>query len=244
MPGRIEIYLDVGNYIAFKQVIDTWSTLEAHGVEIDIKPVLLGAINAATGNKPPFSVPAKGKYGIYDGDRSQKAAGLPEITFPDDLIAISRTQIPLRALHYVKATYPRETYLTTWHYLLHALWSPEKQNISDAGVLAKVLAAAPKGFRGPGSVNAQEGGHRLFSESEVAAIMKAASEEQWKDALKQSVEEALKRGAFGAPWLWVTNDKGHGEPFFGSDRWHFVYEFLGLPHQKLKLLGPEGGAKL
>ncbi|KAK6219027.1 hypothetical protein LQW54_002529 [Pestalotiopsis sp. IQ-011] len=238
MPGRIEVYFDV----AFKQLIDTQSTLEAHGVEIDIKPVLLGAINAATGNKPPFSVPAKGKYGVYDGDRSKKAAGLAEITFPEDLLAVARTQIPLRALHYIRATFSPAVYQSAWHYLLHALWSPAKRNVSDAGVLAGVLAEAPAGFRGPGT--GDQSGQKLFSEAEVKAIMDAAADDKWKGALKACVEEALGRGAFGTPWLWVTNDKGLGEPFFGSDRWQHVYEFLGLPHQKLKLLGPGGGAKL
>ncbi|KAF7540193.1 hypothetical protein G7054_g1568 [Neopestalotiopsis clavispora] len=228
MGGKIEIYLDVVSfysYIAFKQDIAADPTIP--------------------GNKPPFSVPAKGKYGLYDTDRSKKAAGLPEVTLPEDLLAFARTQNTLRALHYIRAAYPRETYVTAWHYLLHALWSADKQNVSDAAVLARVLAAAPRGFKGPGSSSSSsEGGQRLFSDDEVAAILKAAGDDQWKDALKQSVEEALKRGAFGAPWLWVTNDKGQGEPFFGSDRWHFVYEFLGLPYQKVKLLGPEGGAKL
>lgn len=165
-------------------------------------------------------MPAKGKYGLYDTDRSKKAAGLSEVTLPKDLLAFARTQNTLRALHYIRAAYPRETYVTAWHYLLHALWSADKQNVSDAAVLARVLAAAPRGFRGPGSSSSSssKGGQRLFSDDEVAAILKAAGEDQWKDALKQSVEEALKRGAFGAPWLWVTNDKGQGEPFFGSDR--------------------------
>lgn len=243
MPGRIEVYLDVVSfysYIAFKQLIDTQSTLEAHGVEIDIKPVLLGAINAATGNKPPFSVPAKGKYGVFDGDRSKKAAGLAEITFPEDLLAVARTQIPLRALHYIRASFSPATYWSAWHYLLHALWSPAKHNVSDAGVLAGVLAEAPAGFRGPGTGGPQ----KLFTQAEVKTIMAAAADDEWKGALKACVEEALGRGAFGAPWLWVTNEQGLGEPFFGSDRWQHVYEFLGLPHQKLKLLGPGGGAKL
>lgn len=152
---------------------------------------------------------------MYDGDRSKRAAGLAEITFPEDLLAVARTQIPLRALHYIRASYPAAVYQSAWHYLLHALWSPAKRNVSDAGVLAGVLAEAPKGFRGPGT---GEVGEKLFSEAEVKAIMDAAADDEWKGALKACVEEALGRGAFGAPWLWVTNDKGQGEPFFGSDR--------------------------
>lgn len=54
------------------------------------------------------------------------------------------------------------------------------------------------------------------------------------------------QGAFGCPWFWVVNTErrahgGHGrgglegesekvggEPFFGSDRWHFIWDYLGV----------------
>jgi glutathione S-transferase kappa 1 len=59
-----------------------------------------------------------------------------------------------------------------------------------------------------------------------------------KDLLTATTQEALDRGAFGAPWLWVTNEEGKSEPFFGSDRFHFVYQYLGLPFQDITLLAP------
>ncbi|KAK9781890.1 hypothetical protein SCAR479_01761 [Seiridium cardinale] len=225
----------------FVQLLETTPVLEAHGVKVDIKPVFLGAINAGSGNKPPWSLPAKAQYAPFDYQRSNKAAGLAYISPPEDLMAASRSVIPLRALHYIKATYPLQTYLTTWHYLLHVFWGPVKSNVSDAAELAKTLSEVPSGFKGPGTA---KGSQPLFGKHEVEDILKAANEEKWKGALKTTVEEALERGAFGTPWIWATNSKGEGEPFFGSDRWHFVYEFLGLPHQKVALLPPKEGAKL
>lgn len=69
--------------------------------------------------------------------------------------------------------------------------------------------------------------------------MKAGGEQQWKDKLTVNTKEVLDQGAFGAPWFWVTNEQGKEEPFFGSDRFHFMWEFLGLPWQDITIL-PKG----
>jgi glutathione S-transferase kappa 1 len=90
-----------------------------------------------------------------------------------------------------------------------------KQNVSEAPVLVKALSEIPSGFKG---FDSTPGSPALFTKNDIEAIMKATAEEKWKDELKVTVEEALARGAFGAPWLWVTNEKGVSEPFFGSDR--------------------------
>lgn len=59
---------------------------------------------------------------------------------------------------------------------------------------------------------------RFFSKSEIETIVKAASEQEWKDKLSANTKLVLERGAFGAPWHWVRNGEGKEEPFFGSDR--------------------------
>jgi glutathione S-transferase kappa 1 len=58
--------------------------------------------------------------------------------------------------------------------------------------------------------------------------MRKATEKEWKGTLTSNTKTALDKGAFGAPWIWVTNAQGVAEPFFGSDRFHFMWEFLGL----------------
>lgn len=62
----------------------------------------------------------------------------------------------------------------------------------------------------------------LFSQGqEVDAIMAAAGEQTWKDALTAKTQEALDRGAFGAPFFVVTSSTDEGqkeEVFWGSDR--------------------------
>lgn len=130
---------------------------------------------------------------------------------------MARTMLPLRALHYIKVNYPLETYLVVWHYFFHLFWGPEKKNISEASELAKALSAVPRVFRGS-VAEQQASSQQLFTKQDVEAIMKATNEERWKTELKGAVEEALQRGAFGAPWIWATNARGESEPFFGSDR--------------------------
>jgi len=62
------------------------------------------------------------------------------------------------------------------------------------------------------------GSELLFSGDQVHEIMEAIKTQEVKDLLKQTTQEALDRGAYGAPWLWVRNSSGVEEPFFGSDR--------------------------
>jgi glutathione S-transferase kappa 1 len=76
----------------------------------------------------------------------------------------------------------------------------------------------------------------IFSNLDVDLIMAKAADKEWKDKLTANTKEALDLGAFGAPWMMVTNGQGVTEPFFGSDRWHFIWEFLGLPYRDLEVL--------
>jgi len=81
-----------------------------------------------------------------------------------------------------------------------------------------------------------------FSEQETKAVLERASQKEWKDELSAKTKEALERGAFGCPWFWVTNGKGVAEPFFGSDRFHFMWEFLGLSWKPVELLPSASGS--
>ncbi|KAI1074704.1 thioredoxin-like protein [Whalleya microplaca] len=264
MGGHIDCYLDIASlysYIALIQILKTQDILKQHSVEIEIHPVLLGAINAGSertnpqeGNKPPWTLPAKATHSAFDSRRALRAVGLRSVSPPGDLFEAGRTTLPLRALLRIKATHPRRVYLTALHVLFHAFWTLHRVP-TTADVLGEVLSEAPRDFTFAGDSESGTGGsffaaggeeagfrssgERLFTAAEVAQILRAAAEPEAKDALRRTTDEALARGAFGAPWLWVTDRRtGEAEPFFGSDRWHFVYEFLGLPYRDVALLPP------
>jgi len=77
----------------------------------------------------------------------------------------------------------------------------------------------------------------VFSDKEVEDILAAAKRDDVKAQLTKNTEHAWKDlGAFGAPWFWVSDGRGKSEPFFGSDRWGYIWEFLGLPFEHVKLL--------
>lgn len=115
---------------------------------------------------------------------------------------MGHTILPLRTLHYIKRTYPRETFHAVLEHYFHAFWTPPNLNLTQVDVLAKVLADCGR-----------------FSAEECEAVLAAAKTQEVKDWLTQATGEALEKGAFGAPWLWVTDGKGRSEPFFGSDRY-------------------------
>ncbi|KAI1393742.1 thioredoxin-like protein [Hypoxylon trugodes] len=241
MGGRIDLYIDIASlysYIVLIQVLKTQDLLKQHSVEVDIHPVLLGAINAGSGNKPPWTLKAKAQFGSFDSQRSLRAVGLSNVSPPGDLFEAGRTQLALRALHHVKQNFPTSTYLATWRAFLHAFWTLHRPPINPEALRAALEGAIPvDAYSADGTP--ETGAKKLFSAAEVEQILKAASSNEYKDVLRASTDEALKRGAFGSPWLWVTNEAtGKSEPFFGSDRWSHVYEFLGLPYQDVALLPP------
>ncbi|OTB20329.1 hypothetical protein K445DRAFT_312768 [Daldinia sp. EC12] len=254
MGGHIDLYLDIASlysYIALIQVMKTHNLLKQHGVEVDIHPFLLGAINAGSGNKPPWTLPAKAVYGTYDSQRSLRAVGLANVSPPGDLMEAGRTQVALRALLYVKARFSTAAYLAVWRALLHAFWTLHKPPITPetlghalAGIPASAASTASLASTSPpevlGAGCKQE--ERLFSAAEVADILNAEKSPEYKNKLRETTQRALDQGAYGAPWLWVTDaTTGRSEPFFGSDRWSHVYAFLGLPYRDVELLPPGTG---
>ena len=123
---------------------------------------------------------------------------------------------PLRALHYVKRNYPRDVFQKTMLYFFDLYWSPPNVNLTKPPAVIKALSELQADYKGHGT---SKNNKPLFTPSDVEAIVKGATSQEYKDALKTTTEEALERGAFGAPWLWVTNSAGEAEPFFGSDRY-------------------------
>ncbi|KAI1195901.1 thioredoxin-like protein [Nemania serpens] len=240
MGGKIECYLDIASYysyIAFVQLQQNKELLSQNGVEVELHPVIIGAINVGSGNRPPWLVPAKAKHSMYDSRRAADALGLKDVSPPGDLMEMGKTLVPIRALTYIKSAFPAEVYTTAFAYLFHAFWTLHKVP-NSVPVLGEVLSETPAHFQPSSSAPSSSSG-KLFTPEQVSRIIDAVSALDVKTALKGRVDEALARGAFGAPWIWATDVRGHSEPFFGSDRWHCVYDFLGLPYQKLQLLPPQ-----
>ncbi|KAJ6780511.1 hypothetical protein PWT90_07335 [Aphanocladium album] len=251
MPGgKIDVYLDFASlfsYVAFADLQANKQKLAANGVTVEYHPVFLGGINVASGrifllpllisstptdnssagNKPPWALPAKGAYLTYDSARALRRVGLSHVQSPGDLMTFGMTVQPLRAIHYIKAHYPEPVFVATFHFFLEKFWTPPNRKIADEAVLREVLGEVTETI---------QGGRKLFSAADVDKIMDGRA--AFKDSVKKETDEALAKGAFGAPWIWVTNSKGQEEPFFGSDRFNHIYAFLDIPFQDVTVLTP------
>ncbi|TEY39727.1 hypothetical protein BOTCAL_0451g00040 [Botryotinia calthae] len=217
MPGHIDCYLDC----SLVHLRKNREVLLSHHVTINLIPVFLGGINHGSGNKPPWTLPAKAKYGKLDSARTTAYHGLPNLQAPEFFPPVT-----------LLSRYSIEVFETTWLEIFHALWVPPQKNITIPEIFTDFLNALG-----------------TFDQKEVEEIVQNATEKEWKDKLLENTKVALEQGAFGAPWMWVRNEEGKEEPFFGSDRFHFMWRFLGVEFRDLeiargeKVVG-EGKAKL
>lgn len=117
---------------------------------------------------------------------------------------------------YLKRNYPRERFETTFLSLWEAMFY-QGIDISKPEAMAELLK------------------DHQYSEQEIQAILKAASSPEYKQALTDNTQAALEKGAYGAPWFWVRNAQGKEEPFFGSDRFAYMWQYLGLPFEDVTI---------
>ncbi|KAI5460949.1 DSBA-like thioredoxin domain-containing protein [Mariannaea sp. PMI_226] len=228
--GRIDCYLDIASffsYVCFADLMPNLDALAAHGVEVEFHPVFLGGINHLSGNKPPWTLPAKAKYLAWDSRRAATRVGISNYQTPPDLFERARTQSALRAMLFIKANYPKEKFLSTLHFLLHKFWTPPNADVVDEASLTALLEEATE---------TPEGGAKLFTAAEVSRIMDGRAE--MKKTLAENTGKAVESGAFGCPWFLVTNSKGETQPVFGSDRFNHIYMHLGIPFQDVAVLKP------
>ncbi|KAH7121668.1 DSBA family oxidoreductase [Dactylonectria macrodidyma] len=215
---KIEVYLDCVSpysFYSFVYLRKNKRALQSHGVEVEFIPVFLGGINVGSGNKPPWTLPAKAAYSMYDTRRAQKYFGLKFET-PDFFPILSL--LPQRCLTYLKAKRP-EKLEDLFLACFETLWLQHLDLAKPEHMLTALL--------------------EVFNKQEAEEIMKDAQSPEIKQALNDATKYAVEDlGAFGCPWFWVHDGKGNAEPFFGSDRFHYMWDYLELPHRDLELQGP------
>lgn len=233
MPGRILAHLDCASpysYFALLHLRRIRPILSTYNISIDFIPVFLGGINHATGNQPPSTLPARGRYGPYDMRRAVEHFQTIPLSGPPFFPMVSL--LPQRCMVVIKDKYSSEVFenvydrLWVWVFNRHVdLAKPEN--------MKAVLA---------------DGGE--FSESQVTEILELAGTKEVKGKLNENTRKAIEEfGAYGCPWLWIVRTDESGEevltePVFGSDRWTYVYRLLGLDFVDVKLLPHEEKSKL
>ena len=193
--NKIEFCFDFGSPTAFF----AWNILrritERSDTEIVWHPMLLGGVFKATGNVSPVSIPAKGAYMGADMQRFAKKYDIG-YTFNEHFPI--NTLVLMRGAAGLLDDDRFEDYVAA---VYTAIWADNK-NMGDVEVAGQVLVEAG------------------FDPGEFMAMVNDDAE---KDKLKSLTEDAVNRGVFGAPTMFVGD-----EMFFGQDRMHFVTEAVGL----------------
>jgi 2-hydroxychromene-2-carboxylate isomerase len=195
MSKTVEFFFDFGSptsYLAWTQLPKL--AAEA-GAQLLWRPMLLGGVFKATGNASPAMVPAKGRWMNQDMARWARRYGVPLSMNPHFPI---NTLTLMRGATGVQLRQPAdfERYVDT---VYRAMWEAPC-NMGDPTVLAQVLQRA--GF-------------------DVEALLALVGDPEVKARLVATTEEAVARGVFGAPTMFVG-----AQMFFGQDRLEFVREAL------------------
>ena len=195
MNKVVEFFFDVGSPTTYL----AWTQLPAlcaqAGASLVYRPTLLGGVFQATGNASPATVAAKGRHMNDDMARFAKRYGVPLVVNPHFPI---NTLTLMRGATGVQLRLPTrfDAYLRG---VFKAMWV-DGLNLNDPAVAAKALVDA--GF-------------------DPAEVMALTADAEVKAALRATTEEAVARGAFGAPTMFVGDAM-----FFGQDRLDFVREAL------------------
>ncbi|MCY1407336.1 2-hydroxychromene-2-carboxylate isomerase [compost metagenome] len=195
MNRTVEFFFDFGSptsYLAYTQLPKICAET---GANLVYRPILLGGIFQATGNASPVEIPAKGRYMLADMQRFAARYGVPlkmNPAFPLNTLLLMRGAVAMQLRQPERfAAYVEAIYRAMW---------VDQRNLGDPAELGAVLAAAG------------------FDPEELLAL---TAEPEIKEALKSATEEAVRRGAFGAPTMFVGE-----RMFFGQDRLDFVREAL------------------
>ena len=190
---RIEYFWDPASPYTYLASTQIEALAARAGAALEWRPFLLGKVFEATGNKAPATIPHKGKHMFTDLQRWASHYGVP-VTMPK--VFPVHSVLALRAGLAASAQGKAAGFAKA---VMRAYWG-EGRDISQPEVVGAVAAA--------------EG-------LDPAALLAATQEPAIKDALRVNTEEAVKRGAFGAPTFFVG-----GEMFWGNDRLLLLEQFL------------------
>ncbi|MEM8617959.1 MAG: 2-hydroxychromene-2-carboxylate isomerase [Pseudomonadota bacterium] len=189
----------------FFDYVSPWSYVAHHamkgvvartGATVSVRPMFLGGVMQATGNRPPGMVAAKAKYMGADLARACKRYGITmhmNPNFPMNTRGLTRATLGLMDDLATRDRFIEAVFRLCWN-------DPRGIDPADPSQLGPALAEAG------------------FDPEQILAL---ATDDANKAALRANTDEAVERGAFGAPTFFVGD-----EMFFGHDRLDYVEEAL------------------
>lgn len=193
---EIEFFFDIGSSYSYLAATQMEGLAARTNTPVRWRPFLLGGVFKATGNDLPARLPAKAKWMIHDMTLWAHHYGIPfrvPSRFP--LITL-RTQRALAAAERLAGSAAIPAFASA---LFRAYWGEDQDVTSDT-----VIAAAAR------SANL-----------DADAIIAAIDAPETKELLRATTDEAVKRGAFGAPAMFVGDAL-----FWGNDRIPLLEQYL------------------
>ena len=198
MTTTVQFLFDFGSpnaYLVHKVI----PGIEARGaVRFEYQPILLGGLFKLANNRSPMQafgdIPNKLAYERLEMQRFIRRHGLTAFRF--------NPHFPVNTLKIMRGAVAAQELGCFRPYVdavYAAMWE-RGLDMADDTQIASVLTAAGL---------------------DAAALIALAERQDVKDALKANTEEAIRRGAFGAPTMFVGDTM-----FFGQDRLDFVREAL------------------
>ncbi len=190
MSRAIEFFFDYGSPYSYIANAVLPGLARRHAAELVYRPMLLGGVFKATGNQSPMQVPvaAKRAYGALALRRTAFYFGVPIEQNP---------HFPINTLALMRTAVAAQHggAFERYHAAVYPAFWVKGCNLGDPAVIADVVGAA--------GLDAA----RLAEQADTRAV---------KDELRETTEEAVARGAFGAPAVFFG-----GELYFGVD--HLPY---------------------
>lgn len=185
MNKSFEFYFDFGSLASYL----AWTQLPAlsaqTGATVLLRPMLLGGVFQATGNRSPVSVPLKGAYMMADMRRFAQRYGVPLVInpfFPINTLMLMRVAVGLQMRNDSR-----------FHDYCDAVFKAIWVDALDMGDPSTVGAALTKAG---------------FDPQDLLAL---SAEQAVKDQLKSATQHAVERGIFGAPTFFVGPDMFWGQ---------------------------------
>ena len=189
---RADFFFDLSSPYSYLAATQVAGMAERTGATFVWRPMVLGAVFKAVGNEMPARVPHKARWMGQDLQRWADHYGVPWRMSSH----FPSNAIKAMRLCLVDDARAAEVALAGFR----AMWV-EDRDVTVASALQRI---------------AEAGG--LDAASALAAI----EDPKIKDRLRVNTDEAVARGAFGAPTFFVGD-----QLFWGNDRLHFVERALG-----------------
>lgn len=191
MSQTIEFFFDIGSPYSYLAATQMPRIAQDDEVRVDWKPFLLGGVFKAVGNRPPAALDKKRAWMLQDLNQWAEHYGVPfrmSSHFPINSIA------PQRAL--VAARMVDPDLVPDFALALYADYWAHDVDVSKPAAIS--AAADRAGF-------------------DTDTILEMTQQQEVKDRLRELSDEAVARGAFGAPTFFVGD-----RMFWGNDRLLFV----------------------